>query len=320
MISVSPGVSLQVLDWGGHGRPLVFLAGLGNTAHVFDDFAPQFTDRFHVLGITRRGFGASAGAEPANKLDTLVADVVAVLDSLKLGPVVLVGHSIAGEEMTRFAERHPKRCAGLIYLDAAYDRTGAAVKAMPPSPPAPRMSADDAASPLAVQAYTARIMGVTQPESEIRAVARFDKKGKYLDDLTGENGKARVKQAVRRPQYERIRCRSLAIYAVPESPTDVIPYYAELDAAGQVQADRLFRSVTVLVTKSRARFAKVPNNEVVGIPGNHYIFLQHPTKVAAAMRAFLSSDAKRPLERPSERSWDEHAAHGGIRLEDQTAP
>jgi pimeloyl-ACP methyl ester carboxylesterase len=45
-----------VLDWGGTGPPLVFLAGLGNTAHVFDHFAHQFTDRFRVLGVTRRGY------------------------------------------------------------------------------------------------------------------------------------------------------------------------------------------------------------------------------------------------------------------------
>jgi len=289
------------------------LAGLGNTAHVFDDFAPQFTDRFHVLGITRRGFGASAGAEPANNLDTLVADVVAVLDSLKLGSVVLVGHSIAGEEMTLFAERYPKRCAGLVYLDAAYDRTGDAVKSMPASPPPPRMRADDKTSPKAVLAYMARVLGVTQPESEIRAVGRFDTRGKYLDDVTGEREKSRVKQAVRPPQYERVHCRSLAIYAVPESPTDVVPYYAELDAAGQEQADTLFRSVKALIAKSRARFANVPTNEVVGISGNHYIFLQHPMKVAVAMRAFLSSDATRRLR------WEEHSARGK-RLEDQTAP
>jgi pimeloyl-ACP methyl ester carboxylesterase len=320
MISVSPGVSLHVLDWGGRGRPLVFLAGLGNTAHVFDDFAPQFTDRFHVVGVTRRGFGPSAGTEPANNLDTLVADVVAVLDSLKLDSVVLVGHSIAGEEMTRFAGRYPNRCAGLIYLDAAYDRTGDAVKSLPPSPPPPRMSAEDAVSPKAVLAYTARIMGVMPPESEIRAVTRFDKNGKYVDGLAGEREKARVKQAVRQPRYERVHCRSLAIYAVPESPTDVVPYYAELDAAGRTQADALFGSVKALVAKSRARFAKVPNSEVVGIPGNHYIFLQHPAKVASAMRAFLSSDTSRPLRRPTDVSRDEHSARAGIRLEDQTAP
>lgn len=31
-ITVAPGVSLEVVDWGGSGPPLVFLAGLGNTA------------------------------------------------------------------------------------------------------------------------------------------------------------------------------------------------------------------------------------------------------------------------------------------------
>jgi non-heme chloroperoxidase len=34
-------VNLEVLDWGGSGRPLVLLAGLGNTAHIFDKFAPN---------------------------------------------------------------------------------------------------------------------------------------------------------------------------------------------------------------------------------------------------------------------------------------
>lgn len=121
MIRIGPTVSLEVLDWGGRGVPLVFLAGLGNTPHVLDDFAPQFADSCHVVGITRRGFGASAGSPPPSDLDTLVADIAAVLDTLGLGQVVLVGHSIAGEERTRFSELHAPRCTGPVYLDAAYD-------------------------------------------------------------------------------------------------------------------------------------------------------------------------------------------------------
>jgi pimeloyl-ACP methyl ester carboxylesterase len=50
-------VRLEVLDWGGTGRSLVLLAGGGDTAHIFDDFAPKLTGDFHVYGITRRGFG-----------------------------------------------------------------------------------------------------------------------------------------------------------------------------------------------------------------------------------------------------------------------
>jgi non-heme chloroperoxidase len=59
-VTVDKNVSLEVLDWGGSGRPIVLSAGLGNTAHVFDDFAPKLAGTYHVYGITRRGFGPPA--------------------------------------------------------------------------------------------------------------------------------------------------------------------------------------------------------------------------------------------------------------------
>jgi pimeloyl-ACP methyl ester carboxylesterase len=46
--------------------------------------------------------------------------VLAVLDSLKLNRPVLVGHSIAGEELSSVGSRHPEKVAGLVYLDAGY--------------------------------------------------------------------------------------------------------------------------------------------------------------------------------------------------------
>src|SRR5881398_1237736 len=52
-VSVDKDVRLEVLDWGGSGRPIVLLAGGGDTAHVYDDFAPKLTPTFHVYGITR---------------------------------------------------------------------------------------------------------------------------------------------------------------------------------------------------------------------------------------------------------------------------
>jgi non-heme chloroperoxidase len=54
-VDVQPDVKLEVLDWGGTGRNLVLLAGLGNTAHVFDSLGPMLAAHYHVIGITRRG-------------------------------------------------------------------------------------------------------------------------------------------------------------------------------------------------------------------------------------------------------------------------
>jgi pimeloyl-ACP methyl ester carboxylesterase len=61
--------------------------------------------------------------------DRLGDDVLAVIASLKLEKPVLVGHSIAGEELSSVGSRHPEKVAGLIYLDAGYsyayyDRAG----------------------------------------------------------------------------------------------------------------------------------------------------------------------------------------------------
>ena len=123
LITVASNVKLEVLDWGGSGRPLVLLAGLGNTAHVFDSFAPKLAATFHVYGITRRGFGASSVPADTNgnySADRLGDDVLAIVDSLGLNRPVLVGHSMAGEELSSIGTRHPEKIAGLVYLDAGY--------------------------------------------------------------------------------------------------------------------------------------------------------------------------------------------------------
>ncbi len=119
-ITVDNGVKLEVLDWGGTGRPLVMLAGLGNTAHVFDRFALKLTPKYHVYGITRRGFGDSSVPDSGYGADRLGDDVLAVIDALKLDHPVIAGHSIAGEELSSIGSRHPEKVAGLIYLDAGY--------------------------------------------------------------------------------------------------------------------------------------------------------------------------------------------------------
>jgi len=120
VVAVDDGVHLEVLDWGGTGRPVVLLAGGGRTAHDFDAFAPKVTDRYHVYGITRRGLGASSRPETGYGSDRLGDDVLAVIDSLRLRRPVVAGHSRAGAELSSIGSRHPERVAGLVYLDAGY--------------------------------------------------------------------------------------------------------------------------------------------------------------------------------------------------------
>jgi pimeloyl-ACP methyl ester carboxylesterase len=116
------GNRLHYVDWGGQGEVVLFLGALMGGAHVFDSLAPHFTDRFHVLGLTRRGTEPSATPSSGYDTGTLADDIRAFLDALRIGRATLVGYSIAGDEMTRFAGVHPQRTARLVYLDATWDR------------------------------------------------------------------------------------------------------------------------------------------------------------------------------------------------------
>jgi non-heme chloroperoxidase len=124
-VQVDKDVWLEVLDWGGSGHPVVLLAGLGNTAHVFDDFADALATEFRVVGITRRGYGGSSAPEQGYATERLASDVIAVIDELALTQPVIVGHSIAGLELSSIGSQHVERVAGIVYLDATFTQDAA---------------------------------------------------------------------------------------------------------------------------------------------------------------------------------------------------
>src|ERR671912_2683253 len=50
-IEVARNIRVEVLDWGGNGRAILFI-GCYLTAHVYDDIAPNLTSQFHVYAVT----------------------------------------------------------------------------------------------------------------------------------------------------------------------------------------------------------------------------------------------------------------------------
>src|SRR5579862_9433686 len=231
-VIVPGGVRLEVLDWGGHGPPLVFIAGLENTGHVFDDFAPRFTNAYHVVALTRRGWGMSDHPDTGYSMATLAADVHAALDSLHLDHVDLVGHSIAGQELTWVAVDHPSDVAKLVYLDAGFDYH--AHKIPTPLPELPKPTAQDSASAAAGLAYNRRISGSAIPEGDYRATEKFDSTGRDLGPASPASFSAAVVTSAEAvgPPLSRVKVPTLAIYDWPTAPNDFLPWIAANDTSG----------------------------------------------------------------------------------------
>lgn len=287
MVAVAPDVRLEVLDWGGSGPPLVFLSGLQDVAHGFDDFAPRFTDHFHVIGITRRGYGASSQPQSGYDLATRVADDKAVLDSLGLGKVILVGHSIAGDELTAFAGMYPDRVSKLIYFDAAYDHSdiGGIDKDFPQQP----MTAADSASLGAVQAYTLRTFGMHIPESQLRAIARYDSTGHLEADVTPTSIDSQMLAGCGHPDYSKVKAPILSIYNMVDSARDLFPRLDAFSSAERASAEQFTGALQAWAGRQQAAFkAAAPNAQILELHhSNHYVFWANEAEVEQAMRGFL---------------------------------
>lgn len=137
----SNGAVLQYRDYGGRGPAVILLAGTGDTAHIYADFAPLLTDRYRVYALTRRGHGGSERTADGYAVPALASDVLAFMDQRGIERAALIGHSMAGDEITAFAARWPQRVTRLVYLDAALDHSdmeqayaGDPVEAPPPTP------------------------------------------------------------------------------------------------------------------------------------------------------------------------------------------
>jgi non-heme chloroperoxidase len=305
-VTVEPGVELEVLDWGGTGRPLIFLGALGDTAHEFDQFAPKFSDKYHVYGITRRGFGESSDPTPnddnysSDRLDDDVLAVIAALhlDKPGLPKPVLVGQSIAGEELSSIGSRHPDKVSGLIYLECSgthtfYDRAQGdlhldmidvrnKIEQLLPD-------GGDPSGP--IQPTEALLAALPQLEKELREQVKLQQAVappsaapplKLEPHPTTASAFAAIVSGEHK--YTEIKVPSLAFFAVPHDLSRVFPNDPARHAA--VASADLRRQTRL----ANAFEAGVPSAKVVRLPNaNHYIFRSSEAEVLRAMNDFLSS-------------------------------
>jgi pimeloyl-ACP methyl ester carboxylesterase len=111
------GLRFHYLDWDRAGAPpLLLLHGGAQTAHSFDEVAPDLARDHDVVCLDQRGHGDSDWA-PSYRRGDFVGDVVALFDRLGWTEATLVGMSLGGLNAIATAARHPGRVRGLVVVD-----------------------------------------------------------------------------------------------------------------------------------------------------------------------------------------------------------
>ena len=287
-VKVAPGVELEVLDWGGKGKAMVLLAGGGDNAHVFDQFAFQFTDYFRVIGITRRGYLPSSQPRNGYDVPTRTADDIAVLDALGIRTAVFAGHSAAGAELSELGSNHAARVDKLVYLDAA-DLSQRFVPSRR-EPPLPDYTDADLKSLQLYQAATARLQALRTPAPAACHGLRFAADGRILNSTTPDwvSEKTFASVSSRPPtDWAKIKAPRLGIFAL-FTPEARQAWYWYLSPSDKAKFDAAWGPIVDWHRRTIRKFTEGNSADTFLMPGApHYIYINNEAQVVRRMRTFL---------------------------------
>ena len=293
------GINLHYLDWGGNGDVLLFLAGMGCNAHIFDHLAPRFTNKFHVLALTRRGHGESDHPDTGYDVDTLTEDIHRFLAALGIEKVIMAGHSMANIELSHFNALHPKRVLKLIFLDAAYDRTSASYKEMvqnspwkriqPPGLDADYYSPDEyfAAMNRAYPSF-GLIWTEAMEEQSLHEITTTPE-GKIVDRMSeGINKAIMYTMTGYELEDSKIKVPTLAFYALSKGLNTISDDWMTEEQKTELRNHVLTREDAWTRESLELFRCNVPHAKIVEIPeGHHYCFIREEDLVYEEMRKFL---------------------------------
>jgi len=114
-VDVRDGTSVFVQDVG-HGRPVVLVPGFGLTHEVWDAQVRMLSGSHRTVALDPRGTGCSDKPVGGYSLDRLALDIEAVLATLDLVDVTLVGWSFGGQMALQVAAACPQRLAQLVLV------------------------------------------------------------------------------------------------------------------------------------------------------------------------------------------------------------
>jgi pimeloyl-ACP methyl ester carboxylesterase len=110
---------VHYIDFGGHGKPLLMVHGLGGSALNWMAVGPALAEHYHSIAIDLAGFGQTPLHGRSATVGANAELVSKFIDKVIGEPVVLAGNSMGGHIAILQSADHPQQVAELILVDPA---------------------------------------------------------------------------------------------------------------------------------------------------------------------------------------------------------
>jgi pimeloyl-ACP methyl ester carboxylesterase len=115
------------------GPTVVLEAGTGDTSEVWNTVQKQVDKLARVCSYDRLGLGKSDKLASPHTADEIVSDLHQLLHAASISPpYVMVGHSIGGIYVRKYAELYPKEAVAIVLLDSAHEEQFSRVAGLSP--------------------------------------------------------------------------------------------------------------------------------------------------------------------------------------------
>ncbi len=100
-------------------RPIVFIHGYGDSWYSFAGMLAALPAGYDAVAPSLRGHGGAAKPTGAYRIEDLANDVLALVETLGLGPAIFVGHSMGSFIAQEIGLRAPARVSHLVLIASA---------------------------------------------------------------------------------------------------------------------------------------------------------------------------------------------------------
>jgi pimeloyl-ACP methyl ester carboxylesterase len=113
-------LQMHYLEWPGDGPPVLALHGLASSAHWYHRLSHSMAGEYRIIAPDQRGHGQTTQVPSGYDWQTLVSDVVGLMNHLGVERAPVLGHSWGGHVASNLAARFPDRVSCLVMIDGGF--------------------------------------------------------------------------------------------------------------------------------------------------------------------------------------------------------